>query len=379
MRLIDRFRGSEVREQATAWGDWGEKSGPGAPVTVNNSLQVLTVYGCVRLIADSIATLPLDVFRRAGDEKIPLPTPGWLEQPTVDLDRTAWLTQILTSLLLAGNAYLWMDLSTSGGVNQAIPLDPGQVQVRREKGRKQYWVNGTEQPAFRIRHIPAVMFPGADVGLSPVEAARQSIGLSRSVSDAGARFFTDGMNMPGVIENPNDYNQTQATEMARAWARARRSNAGLPGMLYGGATWKATGITQEQAQFLESRRYSAAEIAGQMFLIDPSELGIGVEGTSLTYANLEQRKVRLASVTLQPWIVRLEHAISAALAAPRYVKFNMAAFLRGDTLSRYQAHAIGIDKGFVLKSEARKFEDFPPIDGIDDMPAPVGGSDAPAF
>ena len=360
----------EVRAQATTWGDWpGDNTGSswaGAAVDTRSSLQLLTVYGCVSLIADSIATLPLDVYRESGGQRVEIATPMWLEEPTVDLDRTAWLTQILTSLLLNGNAFLWVRRDADR-ITQIVPLDPTQVQVRRDRGVKLYVVAGQAMTSFDILHIPAVMFPGADVGLSPVEAAKQSIGLGMSAQEYGARFFGQGATLSGVIETPGELTPDKAKEIAKAWAKQHsgKAKAHLPGVLEGGAVWKQTGVNNEQAQFLATRQYTAAEIAGQMFKVDPSDLGIPVVGTSLTYANLQDRNLRRAQVTLMPWMIRLEHAFSALLAKPRYVKFNLDGMLRADLKTRYEAHQIGITAGFLLRSEARELEDLPPLDGVD--------------
>ena len=374
--------------QATAWGEWasGSTTWSGNSVSTTSSLQLLTVYGCVRLIADSIATLPVDTYRvRPDGEQEEITPPRWLVQPTPYLDRTAWLTQVLTSLLLDGNSYCYVIRDTStGAISELLPIDPTIVKVEKQPGQaKAYLVGGKPFAGYEILHIPAVMFPGSSVGLSPVEAARQSIGMGMAAQEYGGRFFGQGATQTGVIEVPGTLPQGKPQELAQQWERRHsgKAKAHLPGVLEGGATWKSTAVTNEQAQFLETRRYTAAEIAGQMFLVDPSELGIGVEGTSLTYANLEQRKVRLASVTLQPWIVRLETALSALLANPRFMKFNMAAFLRADAKTQAETFQIGIRTGYLLRSEVRDLLDLPVIPGIDDAPLPAaitGGSNAPA-
>jgi HK97 family phage portal protein len=368
----------EVRAvQATAWGEWGDSGGQtwaGTPVTTSSSLQLLTVYGCVRFIADGIATLPLHAHRADGTQ---LPNPRWLDYPFGDLDRVGWMTQVLTSLLLDGNAYLWV--SAAGSNLQLMPLDPGSVKVRAENGVRTYTINGTVVDPVNLLHIPGIMYPGTVKGLSPVEAARQSIGQGMAAQEFGAKFFGQGATMSGVIEAPAEMPPGATEEMARAWARKHsgKGKSHLPGVLTGGATWKTTGVTNEQAQFLETRQFTAAEIAGQMFLIDPSELGIGVTGTSLTYANLEQRATRRVQVTYLPWIVRIENALSALLARPRYVKVNVNGLLRGDTKTRYETYQIGIANQIIDPAEAREFEDLPPRD----MPAPTPeeGGNAAAF
>jgi signal transduction histidine kinase len=114
-------------------------------------------------------------------------------------------------------------------------------------------------------------------------------------------------------------------------------------VLEGGGTWKATGISNEAAQFLQARQWGAAEIAAQVYMVDPSDLGIPVGGTTLTYANLEQRNIRRVQVTFLPWLVRLEKAISALLPQPRFVKFNVDALLRADSATRWANYKVGAE------------------------------------
>ena len=371
-------RREERAIQASAWGEWpGDAtsvSWSGANVNTTSAMQLLTVYGCNRFICEGISTLPVDTYRGAGDEKIPVANPAWLEQPTVDLDRVSWLTQILTSLLLGGNAYL-LKSYRDGQLDQLIPLDPVKVSVLRDRGRKSYLVSGVPFEGQAILHVPGVMQPGSDVGMSPIEAARQTIGLGLAALEQGGRFFGQGQTLSGVIEDPGDPPPEKIRETARAWARRHSgsSKAHLPGMLTGGATWKPTGVTNEQAQFLETRGYTAAEIAGQLFLIDPSEFGLHAGangGGSITYANLEQRNARKVQVTFLPWLVRLERAFSGLLAKPRFVKFNVDGLIRGDTKTQAETFAIATGgKPWMLPSEVRALLDKKPLDGIDDAPA----------
>lgn len=351
----------------TAWGSWDSQSSTtysGTQVTTNSALQLLAVYGCVRLIADGISTLPIDVLRRRPDGTIEdIALPSWLEYPVTGLHRSAWLTQVLSSVLLAGNAFIAV-MRTDTRISELPVLDPAKVRVVRREGRRQVLVNGAPV-AFDVLHIPAVMLPGEEVGISPVEYARQSIGVGLAAQEFGARFFGQGAVMSGVIENPGPLTPSKTREMAQAWGRAHsgKAKAHLPGVLTDGATWKPTSVTNEQAQFLETRGFTAAEIAGQMFLVDPTDLGIpSPSGQSQTYANVEQRNIRRVQVTYLPWLVRLEAVLSPLLAAPSYVKFNVNGLLRGDTKSRFEAYKIGIDEGFLTANEARAFEDWSPID-----------------
>ena len=358
------------------WGAWPGDPGYADATSSGSALQLTTVLGCVRLISDSISTLPIDVFRRAGDESIPVTTPTWLSQPTIDLDFASWCGQVLSSLLLHGNAYVMVNRSSSSfGIVELIPLDPTTVDIDYRQGRKVYLVNS--QPGAEIVHIKGLMLPGADVGLNPVAFARQTIGLGLSALKYGADYFENDGNMPGVIEMQKVAQPQTKIDLAQQWQRRRRTGGkGLPGILDDGATWKPTGVSNEDAQFLETRRFTQAEIAGQIFMLDPTDLGIPVDGMSITYANLEQRNARRVQVTFLPWITRIESALTGLLSSPRYVKFNVGGLMRGDQKARYESYEIGIRSKFLVPNEARDLEDLKPLDGGDtviDAQMPPGG------
>jgi HK97 family phage portal protein len=373
--LASLVREDRAQSIENVWGpQWGEYptggTYSGKAVTNTSALQLLAVYGSVRFIADGIATLPIDVYRNLPDgTREPVSVPAWLEKPAPGLDRVAWMTQILTSLLLDGNAYLFMTLSQAG--LQLIPLDPSAVTPAPSVNGRQMWIIGGQMvDGSNIVHIPGIMFPGSRIGLSPVECARQTIGQGLAAQEYSSRAVGQSFSAPGVIETAEPLTPDNAKALARNAARQHTGpdKMNLPLVLVN-ATWKPIGVTNEQAQFLESRQFTDAQIAGEMFLIDPSELGIGVAGTSLTYANLEQRATRRVQVTFLPWIVRIENAISDILARPRFMKINANGLLRGDLKTRYESYQIGTGgKPFILPSEARSLEDLPPVDGIDDQP-----------
>lgn len=354
--------------QVTATSDWGSPSGPswaGVNVNTTSALQLLTVYGCNRFICDGISTLPVDVLRRSrAGTPVSLDSPDIIKSPASGLDFTSWATQVLTSLLMAGNFY-GLRVYSGGSLREVIPLDPDKVKIEREHGRKVFYVDGRPFNDFQILHIPGVMWPGSDVGLSPLEAARQTVGAGIAAEEFAARFFGASATMPGVIETPAEMVPEKAKEMAKVWDRTHggSANSHKTGVLVGGATWKQTSVTNEQAQFLETRQFTASQIASLMFQIDPAEMGLPVDGSSLTYANLEQRNARKVQVTFLPWIVRLEAALSAFLPRPQYVKINVNGLLRGDMKTRFEAYAVGIQNEFMVPNEPREFEDWAPLPG----------------
>lgn len=331
----------------------------------NQPLQLLTVSACVRFISTQIAALPIDVYRESGDEKIPVTPPDWLEEPQPGLSFKDWCGQVLASLLLHGNAYILIGRREGGSILALEVLDPAIVTV--EKG--QYLING--RAGGELLHIRGLMLPGATVGMNPVAYARESIDLGLNSLRYGADYFLAGFgNMPGVIEAPGVMQPETKRELAAQWQRKRKTGGrGLPGVLDGGATWRPTGISNEDAQFLATRNFTAAEIAGQLFFVDPSELGIPVEGSGLTYKSLLDLKTRRAEVTFLPWMIPIEDAISRLLARPRYMKFNIDALKRADQKTRYEGYAIGLAGApFLTVEEVRALEDLGPLpaEGVTD-------------
>jgi HK97 family phage portal protein len=359
------------RDLLTAWGDWGPTSSTWAGADVNEStmFNLVTVFGCNRFIADGISTLPIHTFRDEGTVRTRTDKPDWLDKPTIDLDFVAWSTQCLTSWLSVGDVFAMPQYTGRpgrGAVSEVPILDPAMVDVTRDNGRKVITING--KPVERgVLHSPGMMWPGAVRGMSPLEAARQTIGAGLSAEEYAARFFGEGSVPDGVIEVPTDLDPAELRQIARGWAKDHGGNAkrGLPGVLKGGASWKPTAVTNEQAQFLQTRKFTEVQIAAQMFRIDPTEMGLAVEGQSLTYSNAEERAIRKVQVTFLPWIVRVERALSNLLPRPQYVKFNTSALLRGDTLARFGAYQLGLTNGFMTVNEVRDLEDWKPLPGGD--------------
>jgi HK97 family phage portal protein len=201
------------------------------------------------------------------------------------------------SLLLDGTAFIPVMRDASNRPTSLTVLDPTRVHMHRQNGVVQVIVDGNVAPMDMLI-IRGLMLPGAIRGLSPVEYARQIIGLGLGAQDQAARFFGQGAVVPGVIQTSGSLTKEQMREIRDQWLQShggsRRSH--LPVVLTGDAKWQGITMTQEQAQFLETRRYTDAQIAGQMFRVDPTMLGIPVEGSSITYSNLEQRGTHLCAI-----------------------------------------------------------------------------------
>jgi HK97 family phage portal protein len=342
-----------------------------AAVAVNPStaMQHSAVWACVNLIAGSISTLPLAAYR--DGDRDPLPSlPPILRAPSAGWNLPEFTYATLQSLLLRGNAYgLIVDRAGAGLLpSQVELLAPDRVQPE-VNGRVIWRIDGHEVDPASIWHVKAFTAPGQVLGLSPIAHARQAIGLGIGAERYAAKFFGESAIPSGVLTTDQRIDDQRAKDLKARWRVAHAGNRDIA-VLGEGARFQAVTIPPEQAQFLETTQANVRTIC-RYFGVQPELIGSD-SGGSLTYANVEQRALDFLTFGLRPWLVRLEAALSALLSSTTTVKFNAAALVRTDLLTRYQAHESAIRAGWKLRSEVRELEDLPPISGIDDQPEPGG-------
>jgi HK97 family phage portal protein len=336
------------------------------PVNPTTAMQHSAVWACVNLIAGSISTLPLAAYRRGDRDPLP-DVPPLLRQPSGTMNLPEFIYATLQALLTRGNTFgLIVDRAGAGLLpSQVELLANDRVQV--EANSRIIWrIDGQEVDPASIWHVKAFTAPGQVLGLSPIGHARQAIGLGLSAERYAARFFGDGGLPAGIISTDQSLKEGRAEQIKAQW-RARRAEGNREIAVLGeGARFQAISIAPEEAQFLETTQANVRTIC-RYFGVNPELVGAD-SGNSLTYANVEQRALDFLTFGLRPWLVRLETALSALLSSTTTVKFNAAALVRTDLLTRYQAHESAIRAGWKLRSEVRELEDLPPIPGIDDQP-----------
>jgi HK97 family phage portal protein len=335
------------------------------PVNPTTAMQHSAVWACVNLIAGSISTLPLAAYRRG--ERDPLPDlPPILRAPSAGWSLPEFLYAVLQCLLVRGNCYgLIVDRAGAGLLPAQVELLAYERVGVQVDGRVIWRIDGQEVDPASIWHVRAFTVHGQVLGLSPIGHARQAIGLGLGAEKYAAKFFGESAIPSGVLTSDQDIKQDRADQLKARWRQAHQGNREIA-VLGNGAKFQAVTIPPEQAQFLETTRANVATIA-RYFGVQPELIG-GESGGSLTYANVEQRALDFLTFGLRPWLVRLETALSALLSSTATVKFNAAALVRTDLLTRYQAHESAIRAGWKLRSEVRDLEDLPPVAGIDDQP-----------
>jgi HK97 family phage portal protein len=337
----------------------------GVIVNPSTSTKIATVFAAVRLIADSIATLPVDTFYRADGERRPYrPRPEWVDQPDIDrsVGRSDFFQSVLFSVLLNGNAFIRV-IRVDGEVAGLRVLDPTRVKVEMDqRGFAQFvFDNTTVIPAEDMVHITDIRRPGALTGMSRVDELKDVLGISRALDEFAARYFGQGTVSSGIINVPGDLTQEQAERLKEQFEKNSKGmrNAHRPNILSGGATYEKMGATAAEAQLVAAREFSVREVA-RIFKVQPLMLGI-TEGAGMSRASVEQQHIEFVTITLRPYVHKLEEALGRLLPGPAFLRFNMDGLLRGDLQSRYTAYSIGTQAGFLSINDIRRREDLPPV------------------
>lgn len=361
----------------TVWGSGADLelgSQSGTLINKQTAFEIVAFFSAVSLISDTISTLPVDAYIRIdGNRKPYRPKPAWIDQPDVDIfTRAGHYQQVLVSLLVSGNAYVRVYRDRSGEVVNLVCLNPDKVDVKRSGlGKKMFIVAGEDKPldATEVMHLTDLLEPGALVGISRVEKLKDALGVASSLQSYAARFFGQGASTAGIIEYPGNLTPDQAKNLREGFDAAHRGfrKAHRTGILSGGATYKATTVPNDAAQFLESRRFAVEEIA-RVFNIPLSMMGI--PGTQ-SYASVEQNAIQFVTHTLRPYIEKLEGAYSRLLPNTAFMKFNIDGLLRGDFNSRVTAYASALQTGWMSVNDIRRLEDLSPVDGGDQYRVPL--------
>lgn len=369
---------------------------PPGSVTPANALQGADAYACVRCLSDAAASLPLHVYRRAGEgrERVDNATAGLLRRPDEATTTANLIGQLVAHLNLHGNAFLGKWRGPDGTIEKLALLAPDRVQVEVLAGRPSYIVTGVQGRATRhgtddVVHIKALSTDGI-VGLSPIRQCRVALGLSTSLAEHAQTFFANDATPRGLLKVQHFGDAAaQVAELREGWNAQHKgtANSHRIAVVSGEVDFAPIGMPPEDAQLLESRQFSSQEIA-RIFRVPPWMIG-APSGDSMTYANVESQSLAFTTYSLRPWLVTIEQALSADrdLCGRRtYVEFALDALLRSDSLTRAQVYEKALDPitGHMTRAEVRQLENLPEEDEPAQTPAQVveamvaNGNGAPA-
>jgi len=339
----------------------------GVYVDTTTTLSVPGIWRGITLIADAIGGLPLHAYR--GEQYVD-PQPNILVRPVATETRIETISSMVASLLIHGNYIAILGAPGANGYPDSFfPVNPEKVNVRREDGTIVYRINNVDYDSSEIMHIKAFSLPGELVGYGILAAQRQAIGGAIATQTYAQRYFNGGAIPPAYLESDNpDLTQEEADQMKAVWLQSYGGINMTPPVFNSSTRVKTLAANARESQLVESRQYSLTEIANMIGL--PAYY-LGAPNSSRTYSNVSEENLQLVRWSLLPWISRIEQKLTDYIPRGQVVKFNVDALLRPDTKTRYEAHAIAIDKGFLTVNEVREFENREPLDeDPDDDPVP---------
>ena len=352
---------------AMFFGDGGT-SDAGELVTVERALGVPAVWCAVNFLADTIASLPLKLYRRTGDVAEPDTNDPLYrllhDAPTPEITSYRWRESFMNSTLTVGRSFTFIERSPSGRVLNLWPLEQGRVSVTRQEGRLLYRVegdtlSGVGAATYAANEIIDLPFMLKDDGVghySPLWLLRNSIGLAIALEGYASRFFAGGGTPPMQLVGPFTGPEGAARashDVAKALREARKSNKNvLP--LPTGHELKPIGVKPEEGQMMDARRLQIEEVS-RIYNIPPSFLH---DLTRATFSNHEQAALSLVKHSLAPWLRKIEGEFNLKLFgrddASRFVKFSLDGLLRGDFATRMSGYATAVQNAIRTPDEIRE-------------------------
>lgn len=362
-------------------------SSAGKTVNERTAMQITAVHACVRVISETIASLPLHLYRygEKGNKEKATDHPLYFllhDEPNPEMTSFVFRETLMTHLLLWGNAYAQIIRNGKGEVVALYPLMPNRMKVERdENGQLYYEYSKTvdERGSSKeityvllpkdVLHIPGLGFDGL-VGYSPIAMAKNAIGLALATEEFGSKFFANGATPSGILEHPGTIKDPQKVRDAWMSQFGGSKNSNKVAVLEEGMKYTQISINPSEAQFLETRKFQIDEIA-RIFRVPPHMIG---DLDKSSFSNIEQQSLEFVMYTLDPWVIRFESSLAKALFNSNekrelFFKFNVDGLLRGDYSSRMSGYATGIQNGFMSPNDVRRLEN------MDLIPTELGGDD----
>lgn len=342
---------------------------------------VSAVYACVAAISETIASLPLILYQRQeGDDRgraadHPLyavlhDTPNEFQSA---LEFREWMQ---ACVLLRGNAYARIVRGWDGQVRELLPLHPDRVTPLRTTGDYRLAFDYADRHGRVTRLLAEEVFhlrhrgnDDAILGISPIAAARDVVDLALAEREHGNATFRNGAKLSGILKFPQKLKPEQRAALKQSWDSqyTGHANSGRTAVLEEGVDYQTISMTLEDAEWIAARQFSVEEVA-RLFRVPPTVIGDLRHGN---YSNSVEMARQFVTMSLRRHLVMWEQGIARQLltAAGRrtyFAEHSVEGLLRGDATNRADFYDKGIAAGWMLKSEARRLENLPVIEGIDD-------------
>ena len=383
MSFLKRLFGKEDRTMTLRDRDgWenilGSPTSSGVNVTPARAMAVPAALSAIRLLSESVASLPLVLYRKDRDEGRERAADHPLHRllhgsPNDRQTAFQFREAIMLGLLCHGNGYALIDWQENGQPSALWPIEANRVSIDQDvhTGKITYKVNtGTGQQQLspdQILHIPGLCFDGLR-GYSIIYAAREALGSAISELAHGATYFKNAAMPSGVLVHPGKLSEPAASSLKKTWntAYGNPGQAHRTALLEEGLKFEPVTLNNRDSQWLESRAFSVKEVA-RIFRVPPHLLG-DLERAS--YSSIEAQNLEYLTYTLRPWLSRIEQAINLKLLTPKeqkslYAEFLTNDLLRADSKTRFDSYEVALRSGWLNINEVRRMENLPGVDGGD--------------
>ncbi|HCJ6320168.1 TPA: phage portal protein [Citrobacter sedlakii] len=359
----------------TFWEEWFGMSSSGKVVTADKAIQLSAVWACVRLLSESISTLPLKIYVRQpdGSRKAATDHPAYsvlCRRPNSEMTPSRFMLMVVASICLRGNAFIEKKFIANRLVS-LVPLLPQNMVVKRLTTgalEYKYTENGSERviPVKNIMHIRGFGLDGV-CGMIPMKTGRDVIGSAMAVEESAAKIFEQGLQSSGFLTAEQALNDEQRERLREYMAKFTGSkNAGKIMVLEGGLKYQGVTMNPEDAQMLESRSFSIEEIC-RWFRVPPYMVGHTTKQSSWA-SSLEGMNLLFLTHTLRPLLVNIEQEIGRCLLDSDdevFAEFSVEGLLRADSAGRAAYYTSALQNGWMSRNDVRRLENMPPIEGGD--------------
>ena len=360
-------------------------AGDGAAVTPDSAMRVTAVYACVSLIAETLAALPLHVYRLSKDAAGKLTEAKAEGHPLYALIHDApapgitsfeWREMLLSHTALRGDSYARIVTDASGKILELPPIHPDHITPQRG-------VNGG-RPTFRWRprgvgpdqillddevlRVPYKMLDGLN-SLSPISVHKRTIGNSIAAARYLESFYRNSAQPKGALTTDKTLTPDAARVLRASWEEKHQGpeNAGRLAIFDGGLKFEAIGMSMDDAQYIELQNFSVTDIA-RIYLVPPHKIG---ELSKATFSNIEHQAIEFVVGTLVSWMKRVEQRMNGYLLSARdrslgyFIRFDEKGLLRGDAAARAALYKALFYIGAISSNEIRALEQLNPYEGGD--------------
>lgn len=329
----------------------------GVAVNAESALSVPAIWRATTMIADSVGVMPLHAYR--NDQKVE-PTPRLLERPNPLETRVETISAMVAALILHGNYVAILGEPGPTGYPESIyPVAPERVTIYNRAGLKFFRIDDQEFTSDQIFHIKSFSLPGDVAGIGIVAAQRQGVGAAVAVMEYAARYFNGGAMPSYAIKSSNpDLTEDEADLLKIKWMEHYGGKSRIPAILNASTDIEPLTANANDSQLVEARNMAVSDSANIVGV--PGNM-VGAPNTSRTYSNVEAQGLEYLRTSIAPITTRIESTFTDYLPRGQEAKFNYDSLLRADTYTRYQAHKLALDAGFLTVDEIRELEDLPPL------------------